>query len=929
MHLPRVKAMPVVALLCAGIWLSILGCAGESGSPPVPTEIQVMDIPQDNGTSVAISWRHFSSSSARQYDIYFSADPDSLENNIDEMEPISRGLQAAIFIAEDTAICSVGDLEYYIVLEETESGAPPVASVVKATPENRDSLKAIGELIVGTEFESCPPDEDTKELQFALGKFFRIRAHEGELGKKLRTIEKSTLQSDTTGLKIVPDKSALVLETGYSRGEIGFVEAGPRILPYSEEESEYLHKYGREIVAILTEKTRISLSSEVVQVLIAGDIEPGVEYHYKIFASDIDGNRSDAVTGTFSPQDEPPMAPAGASAILDTVNGELLVTWMGYNPSLAYFRDVDHYEIHRFIPGDSLMESGELLGYFNADYDRALLTGKYEPSDMFYIASYDAAGQRVAGEPFGMTPGALSKPEMVSDLRLVDVENDDGQALAIRWDSPTVGITVNIKDFSPEYAPVNIPDGYYLVGGELATFENDSLVPPNAVRIYSGKESVTPESYSVVLRYDIYKNDGDKVYFAKLRVDEDEWFKDFEELGFLNIPELATGEHVFEAWLLDESGRDLESPEAHVTKQIIIDETGLIRENDPPEIVQIWRSNAEIDENGEVLLTGTLHYDHENMAAFDMVGQRGVMDHQYQDNWPDSLRDVGEYYYFSRVVAADGSFTDSEVMGPLTPTSQFFHSEKAVVLVLVILFVIFVNYFLMAARRGKDFYLRPIAGISHLDEALGRATEMGRPILYVLGLTGISDIATLAGLTILGRVAKKTAEFQTKLIVPCYDPIVLIVAQETVKTSYMDAGRPDAYNEDDIFYAAGSQFSYAAAVAGMMVRFKTAANFYMGMFFAESLILSETGSMSGSIQIAGTDAVTQIPFFITTCDYTLIGEEIYAASAYLSQDPLQVGSLKAQDMLKAIYMVVIVLGTISMTSGFLWFINLFKVRLEQ
>lgn len=156
---------------------------------------------------------------------------------------------------------------------------------------------------------------------------------------------------------------------------------------------------------------------------------------------------------------------------------------------------------------------------------------------------------------------------------------------------------------------------------------------------------------------------------------------------------------------------------------------------------------------------------------------------------------------------------------------------------------------------------------------------------------------------------------------------MLIIAQETVKTAYMDAGRPDAFNEDDIFYASGSQFSYAAAVAGLMVRFRTAANFYMGMFFAESLILTETGSMSGSIQIAGTDAVTQIPFFITTCDYTLIGEEIYAASAYLSQDPLQVGSLKAQDWLKAIYMVVIVLGTISMTSGFLWFVNLFKIRL--
>jgi len=65
-----------------------------------------------------------------------------------------------------------------------------------------------------------------------------------------------------------------------------------------------------------------------------------------------------------------------------------------------------------------------------------------------------------------------------------------------------------------------------------------------------------------------------------------------------------------------------------------------------------------------------------------------------------------------------------------------------------------------------------------------------------------------------------------------------------------------------------------------MLREKPAANFFMGMFYAESLILAETGNRTGAIQIAGTDADTQLPFFITACDYTLMGEELYAASAY-------------------------------------------------
>ncbi|RKZ31355.1 hypothetical protein DRQ27_04005, partial [bacterium] len=152
----------------------------------------------------------------------------------------------------------------------------------------------------------------------------------------------------------------------------------------------------------------------------------------------------------------------------------------------------------------------------------------------------------------------------------------------------------------------------------------------------------------------------------------------------------------------------------------------------------------------------------------------------------------------------------------------------------------------------------------------------------------------------------------------------MIVAQETVKNAFMDAGRPDLYREEDIFYIAAAQFAYAAAVSGLMIREKTAANFFMGRFFAESLILAETGASTGAIQVAGTDDMTQLPFFITACDYTLIGEELYAASAYLSKDPMQKGTIKAQDFLKAIEVVLLVLGIAAATGGMWWFTNIFR-----
>jgi hypothetical protein len=58
---------------------------------------------------------------------------------------------------------------------------------------------------------------------------------------------------------------------------------------------------------------------------------------------------------------------------------------------------------------------------------------------------------------------------------------------------------------------------------------------------------------------------------------------------------------------------------------------------------------------------------------------------------------------------------------------------------------------------------------------------------------------------------------------------------------------------------------------------------------------------------------TQLPFFVAACDYTLIGEELFAASAYLSKDPKLLGSLKGQDVGKFIFLLAIFIGAILLT----------------
>ncbi|MBU0609810.1 MAG: hypothetical protein KKI08_18140 [Armatimonadetes bacterium] len=264
-----------------------------------------------------------------------------------------------------------------------------------------------------------------------------------------------------------------------------------------------------------------------------------------------------------------------------------------------------------------------------------------------------------------------------------------------------------------------------------------------------------------------------------------------------------------------------------------------------------------------------------------------------------------------------------------SPSGTWFKHEQTNVLVAALLIVFVVIATITLARR-RDIYIRPIAGLRAVDDAIGRATEMGRPILYVSGLTGVGDIATIAAMLILGHLAKRTAAYETPILVPCNDPLVMAVQREIVHEAYLEAGKPDAYDPDNIFYVTDSQFGYVAAVDGIMLRQKPAANFFMGFFFAESLILAETGATTGAIQIAGTDADTQLPFFITSCDYTLMGEELYAAGAYLSRDPVLLAQLKGQDLGKIAIFALLLIGTILVTINVNtigdWFMKLIQVQ---
>jgi hypothetical protein len=277
--------------------------------------------------------------------------------------------------------------------------------------------------------------------------------------------------------------------------------------------------------------------------------------------------------------------------------------------------------------------------------------------------------------------------------------------------------------------------------------------------------------------------------------------------------------------------------------------------------------------------------------------------------------------YAVTVVAIAGEQRTQAAPVQATPGPNWFNWNQINNLAIVMIFGFIVLGSIQAAKR-REIFLRRIPGLDAVDEAIGRATELGKPILYLTGAGDMSEPATVAAAVILGRVAKRVAAYETDLMVPHRDPIVMAVCQEITKQSYLEAGKPDVFKEDSNFFITTDQFSYTAAVDGIMLRKKPAANFFMGSYFAESLLLTETGASTGAIQIAGTDSDHQLPFFVTTCDYTLIGEELYAASAYLSREPVQVGTLRGQDIGKACILVALGIGTAVATASILLHVDL-------
>jgi hypothetical protein len=241
------------------------------------------------------------------------------------------------------------------------------------------------------------------------------------------------------------------------------------------------------------------------------------------------------------------------------------------------------------------------------------------------------------------------------------------------------------------------------------------------------------------------------------------------------------------------------------------------------------------------------------------------------------------------------------------------HADGLVAL-LVMGFLATILFFLWRARRGHLPYVRPIAGVTAMEEAVGRATELGRPVVFAMGESDIKDIVTHATMAIMGYIARLAARMQTQFLALVLKPDVYPLAENVAREAYRAEGMDEEFKpEEQVRFFSDNVIVYAMTVARTIEERGAGCAMFFGKMNFTSLLMTEPGAQRGVLQIAGDPLLGQIPFFVCSCDYTVIGEEFYAASAYVSQNPAARGSLVSQDLIKVVFVGLIVVGLVCLT----------------
>jgi hypothetical protein len=272
-------------------------------------------------------------------------------------------------------------------------------------------------------------------------------------------------------------------------------------------------------------------------------------------------------------------------------------------------------------------------------------------------------------------------------------------------------------------------------------------------------------------------------------------------------------------------------------------------------------------------------------------------------------------------------------IGPQTEKKKMaiINDGKIVSLILLVLSFALFYYYMITSKSGTKIKARTFPAVAAIPEAIGRAAEMGRPVYYSTGYGGgtlnnpANGIQTLAGISILGYATRLCARAGVKITYFTCIADSLPLVEETMRTAYLEEGKPEEFDATSSIAFQNEQSPYISASLGWIQREKPASSFLIGGFYYESVVLGEAGNTIGAMQVGGSANTHQLPFLVATCDYTLIMEELYAASAEISGNPDVLASLRGEDLMKFIILGITIVGFLLVLVGNTAIIDVLKM----
>ncbi|MDO9348690.1 MAG: hypothetical protein Q8N45_05235 [Anaerolineales bacterium] len=222
-------------------------------------------------------------------------------------------------------------------------------------------------------------------------------------------------------------------------------------------------------------------------------------------------------------------------------------------------------------------------------------------------------------------------------------------------------------------------------------------------------------------------------------------------------------------------------------------------------------------------------------------------------------------------------------------------------------------------RRKSTPVFREIPAFARLQKAIGLAVEEGSRLHISLGRGGLTtpqSAAELAGLEMLHRVAELTSASDRPPVATSGDGAVAILSQDALQASDQ-AVLSTGHDVTAARLAGLTPFSYAAGTLLVMRDEKVSANILIGNFGIEVALLTDAAERENSSSLAASDNLPAQAILYASAQDPLIGEELFAAGAYVKARPFHTASLIVQDSLRWLVVIAILVGAILKLAGLL------------